>query len=537
MKILSILIVFTIATRAGLAQDRTFFNLIPDIGAEKGQCVFGSIECDSQYIYIVGDEVVSQDSNGRKKKVKPHLTKFDYQGNLIHSKLITEDDFSKPYKYENYPLFKRNDSIYYYIMFNWDDTTQRYLNNYIVALNMRSGQIIKKIKVEEPLSGYIDFSTLSEMDPDLKELLYVFRQVYPSPPISHSNYIYKYNDDLQLLSKIQIKNIQRPITIRYITFKAGFFHLIGDEFEVKNNQFTNKGWLIYLKVDTFGNVITENKLIAPGNVNTNGGFTYTIASDGNDGYYIVTNDWVLTNNNDPWKGIPYVYHVSSELDTVYWRTRFQHPLIMLGQNSSNINCMTAHKDKSGLVTCGSLNTPPIAEPDFGWIFKCSMQGDSLWTRQFQPLSWDSTRAWWMVMESIRTTPYNTLVVCGRVSDRADGMIKGWLLHLDSEGCLVPGCDKVVSNADIHSGKEKAFTVYPNPIVSDHLYLLSRISDQSKFTLELIDLSGKVLHSTHFNPQQGTQYFMQLPSDLLGGEYVLKIQGKEYKQVEKIVVIR
>ncbi|MBK7231778.1 MAG: hypothetical protein IPH93_05845 [Saprospiraceae bacterium] len=93
MKILKILLVLTIAKCTGLAQDRTFFNLLPDIGAVKGQCVFGSIECDSQYIYIVGDEVVSQDSNGRNKKVKPHLTKFDYQGNLIHSKLITEDDF------------------------------------------------------------------------------------------------------------------------------------------------------------------------------------------------------------------------------------------------------------------------------------------------------------------------------------------------------------------------------------------------------------------------------------------------------------
>lgn len=86
-------IFFTISTYVVFAQDRTFFNLIPEIGAVKGQCVFGSIECDSQYIYIVGDEVVSQDSSGRNKKVKPHLTKFDYQGNLIHSKIIPEADF------------------------------------------------------------------------------------------------------------------------------------------------------------------------------------------------------------------------------------------------------------------------------------------------------------------------------------------------------------------------------------------------------------------------------------------------------------
>ncbi|MBK9631234.1 MAG: T9SS type A sorting domain-containing protein, partial [Saprospiraceae bacterium] len=474
-----------------------------------------------------------QDSNGRNKKVKPHLTKFDYQGNLIHSKLITEDDFSRPIVGQNYPLFRRNDSIYYYNMYNWDETTQRFVENYIVAINMRSGRIIKKTKVEVPFIGDTEFATLSEMDSDSKELIYVFRNVYSSK-YTTDNYIYTYNDSLEQLSRIKVKNIQRPITIRYIQYKAGFYHLIGDEFEFKNNQLTEKGWLIYLKVDTLGNVFKDNKLISQGNIYTNGGFTYTIKNDENNGYYIVTNDNVDVQNS---KLIPYVFHVSSELDTVHWRTRFQHPLIMVDNNFQWINNMCLLNDGSGMVTCGSLHTPPFAEPSYGCIFKCSILGDSLWTRLYQPLGWDSTRGWWMSMESIRTTPYNTLVVCGRVSDGSDAMIKGWLLHLDSDGCLVPGCNKVVNSTDIQTGKEKAFTVYPNPIVSGHLNLLSRISDQSKFTIALIDLSGKLLHTSHFNPHQGTQYLMQLPSDLLKGEYLLKIQGEAYNQVEKIVVIR
>ncbi|MBK7693503.1 MAG: hypothetical protein IPI30_04015 [Saprospiraceae bacterium] len=41
-----------------------------------------------------------------------------------------------------------------------------------------------------------------------------------------------------------------------------------------------------------------------------------------------------------------------------------------------------------------------------------------------------------------------------------------------------------------------------------MFLLSKISDQSKFSIELIDLSGKVLHTSHFNPQLGTQYLLQ-----------------------------
>ncbi|MBK8405654.1 MAG: T9SS type A sorting domain-containing protein [Saprospiraceae bacterium] len=534
MKVIFIILSLTIASCTGSAQDRSFFNLTPDIGAVQGQCVFGSIECDSQYIYIVGDEVVSQDSNGRNKKVKPYFTKFDYQGNLIHSVVVGENDFSRPYKYENYPLFKRNDSIYYYNMYNWDDTTLQYLKNYIVAINMRSGKIVKKVKVEQPVSGDIIFSTHSEMDSGSNELIYVFRHIYHRQ-YTTDQYIYTYNDSLEQLSRIKVKNIQRRITIRYISFKGGFYHLIGDEFEVKNNELTHKGWLIYLKVDTLGNVIRENRLMTPGNIYTNGGFTYTIIKDEKDsGYYIGTNDNIDFVND---KLIPYIFHVSSELDTVYWRTRFQHSLYLEKGNASFINRITMLNDGSGMVICGSVFTQEVNEPDYGIIFKSNLNGDSLWTRDLQPLGWDSTRAWWMSMESIRTTPYNTLIVCGRVSDGSEEVIKGWLLHLDSEGCLVPGCDKVVSNTDIQSGKEKAFAIYPNPSISNHLYLLSRIGDQSKVTLELIDLSGKVLHTSHFNPQLGTQYLLQFPSDLLNGEYLLKIQGKAYHQIEKIVVIR
>ena len=531
MKVLYVLIILNFATRQLVAQDRSFFNLIPDIGAAKGQCVFGSIECDSQYIYIVGDEVVSQDSNGRNKIIKPNFTKFDYQGNLIHSKAVTEDDFSKPYKHENYPLFKRNDSIYYYNMYNWDDTNLTYLKNYIVAINMRSGKIIKKVKVKEPFIGDFDFSTFSEMDPDSKDLVYVFRHVY-STQYTTDNYIYTYNDSLEQLSRINVKNIQRPIGIRYIRFKDGFYHLIGDELEFKNNQFTNKGWLIYLKVDILGNLIRENRLNTLGNIYTNGGFTYSISKDEKDGYYIGTKEYIGVS-----KDIPYIFHVSSELDTIYWRTRFHHPLYLKDGNTSFINRMTMLNDSSGMVVCGSLFTQQAAEPDYGILFKSSLHGDSLWTRQLQPLGWDSIRARWMHIESIRTTPYNTLVACGRVGDGKDNIVKGWLLHLDSEGCLIPGCDKVVNNTDIQSGKEKAFSIYPNPIVSSHLYLLSRIEDPLNFNIDLIDLSGRVMHTSHFKPQQGTQYFMELPSELGNGEYILKIQGKGFQQIEKIVVVR
>ncbi|MCC6815010.1 MAG: hypothetical protein IT267_01195 [Saprospiraceae bacterium] len=54
------------------AQERNFFNIVPDNGTVQGQCVFSSIHSYSNSLFIVGDEVFYQDSNGRNKKVRPY---------------------------------------------------------------------------------------------------------------------------------------------------------------------------------------------------------------------------------------------------------------------------------------------------------------------------------------------------------------------------------------------------------------------------------------------------------------------------------
>ncbi|MBK7693572.1 MAG: hypothetical protein IPI30_04400 [Saprospiraceae bacterium] len=85
-------------------------------------------------------------------------------------------------------------------------------------------------------------------------------------------------------------------------------------------------------------------------------------------------------------------------------------VIMVGDNFQWINNRGLLRDSSGIITNGSLH-PSIRRTLIGCIFRCSIQGDNLWTRLYQDLGWDSTGAWWMSMESMRTTPYNTLTKC------------------------------------------------------------------------------------------------------------------------------
>ena len=39
MKIITIILIYCITTQEGFAQDRAFFNIIPDIGAAKAMCI------------------------------------------------------------------------------------------------------------------------------------------------------------------------------------------------------------------------------------------------------------------------------------------------------------------------------------------------------------------------------------------------------------------------------------------------------------------------------------------------------------------
>ena len=86
--------------------------------------------------------------------------------------------------------------------------------------------------------------------------------------------------------------------------------------------------------------------------------------------------------------------------------------------------------------CGNWETPNIMIPDYGLIMKVSSQGDSLWTRKIIPIGWDSLRSLNLTFKQINITPYNTIVLVGAVADDLRGWLRPWVVHLDSDGCLI-----------------------------------------------------------------------------------------------------
>lgn len=174
--------------------------------------------------------------------------------------------------------------------------------------------------------------------------------------------------------------------------------------------------------------------------------------------------------------------------------------------------------------------------NYAVLYKVSENGDSLWTRKYIPLGWSKERTAGTTMSQVKVSDYNTIIMGGIAGDRDQNYaVRAWLLHLDSDGCLVPGCNTTINTKDIIDKKDKAFVVYPNPSSSGKIYLLSRISFNEKYNLSLLNLQGKEIYKTEFLPMEGGQYFLDIPEKIKPGEYILQIKNKSNVQIEKLLI--
>ncbi|MGB4969680.1 MAG: T9SS type A sorting domain-containing protein [Saprospiraceae bacterium] len=91
----------------------------------------------------------------------------------------------------------------------------------------------------------------------------------------------------------------------------------------------------------------------------------------------------------------------------------------------------------------------------------------------------------------------------------------WLLKIDDDGCLVPGCN-IVSNKDLHTQKENEIRIYPNP-ASNYIILLHL--DEHKAIYSIHTLEGKLIDqfTSHF---QGEQIIIPL-SNYTSGSYLIR----------------
>lgn len=209
-----------------------------------------------------------------------------------------------------------------------------------------------------------------------------------------------------------------------------------------------------------------------------------------------------------------------------WHTSF-------GQPTSNMNNLVdvASCPDGGWVAVGQYINVVSEGPIWGYyasmIAKVSADGDSLWSRLdtlFNPTMIASEP----YLSGVVVHPSGSIFTCGRVDKLYPDPRKfyGWLIKVDKDGCMEPGCNPMVSTTNLKPLLEK-ITVYPNPVV-DKL----TISGEGEFTIDLISPSGQVL-ITKKAQNEGDLLVGKYPA----GTYFLRISKGTTSLMKKIVKSR
>lgn len=146
-----------------------------------------------------------------------------------------------------------------------------------------------------------------------------------------------------------------------------------------------------------------------------------------------------------------------------------------------------------IVACGQT-TDTEDGSQAGWLVKADANGDTLWTRTFNPSNLIDRLLNMLLM------PNGDIVMVG--SGRAPGQTiqDGWVLRVDSDGCLVEGCSVGVEDLEQEEGY---FIAYPNPTTSTTT-LTWQGQTHGNFQLSLYDVHGRLLLNETLPTAQGSK---------------------------------
>jgi hypothetical protein len=174
---------------------------------------------------------------------------------------------------------------------------------------------------------------------------------------------------------------------------------------------------------------------------------------------------------------------------------------------------------------------------FGWISKLDKDGKLKWSRNYTDDQYGKANCY---LYDVTTLDNGDIIAAGELDQKQiNPPSLSWVLHLDSMGCLTPGCtDSILyTRTEEINGqpitKEVFFKAYPNPVVNElklefynHIY-------RPNSEVVLTDASGKVISKTKLSKGDSTALF-SMYDQLPGLYYVSYVVHGKVLQTEKVV---
>jgi hypothetical protein len=290
-----------------------------------------------------------------------------------------------------------------------------------------------------------------------------------------------------------------------------------------------------LRIDENGNEIAFKLLeTSERHLSTSEADSYTILRMDNGDYIMALVSRKLEAVcNDCISSTPILLRTTGDFDSIVWMKRFLDVPASL-DNRYNIKSIDITNDSTEVVVGGWRYSPTgMGQINSSFLFKANLNGDSLWMRHFIPLNWDSTRATSVRLEDVKIAADDGIIFVGRVGDSESNKTRPWIVKVDNNGCLIPGC---LNSTAIGSSNEKdsdLFYISPNP-ANDLLYIQTNLDRAEEVNLNLINISGQLVKSIKFIANKGGQYVVDL-EEIPKGIYVLQFHLEDLYEVKELIV--
>jgi hypothetical protein len=505
---------------------QSYFSIIPDFGGDGMAGMAYNVIPLKENIKVIGlvtDSIIPGSDGGDW----PIMGSISYDGEYLGAQFLVDSAYADGFIYVTRRIAFKNDSICY--LYDRRNIGNMFLDAYLVELNYQEGKIIRSKIVYDEITDNQDFLAMAVTvgrNGNLY-LISVTTEYGIIPPI-----LTVLDSGFNVLSQSLIPSFGRRNTPKYVELdNAGNIVMVG----MSRGEPTSVWWesKLYRQV-LDSNFVSIDFRLAPTEHDQSIILVdhYPIIK-GRNGDWVVSSQKVIETPDCQGcsNGIPYVVGIAHDFSEVLWETR------MFDGSESNSRplywaCSITEVD-NGYIFSGSTRGA-IGNETTGLVGKVGLNGDSLWLKHYIPIGWDTTRAQWFDLKDIKTTPKGNVVACGRSYDRYNQIRVPWILHLDSDGCIDPGCNPTSSFGTLDN-LNPDIRIFPNPARVHCSIQVRTHAPSPDYTLKIFDSQGHMVRNLGVAGRD-VQFLLDLHGWPSGPYYVQLVNEVGTIRTRKLIVL-
>ncbi len=166
---------------------------------------------------------------------------------------------------------------------------------------------------------------------------------------------------------------------------------------------------------------------------------------------------------------------------------------------------------------------------FWFLSRLSPNGQSKWFRTYTYIKPNNTNNYILYNYDLDTCPDKGFILSGFLTDNVNGLSSGWLVKVDSMGCLVPGC--YLTEPQNPTDSTVQVLLYPNP--ADQFINFVAKFFKGEVHYKLIDIQGRIIAEGITANDVTNMMDVRFLSSAL---YILQVYDEHTRITKKVMVV-